>query len=909
MSAPFQNADPLILSEEDEKEADELVRDLAKSGLVRQSVDDWLNQVDYDELNSGHYVPSDFALHMMNFIKLVNGHEGEQNLTPVVHLRMLDEIAGKKKRTANLCFRGAAKTTLMFEYLVLYLAVFGEIEGFGKVSGMIYISDSIDNGVKSARKNIEFRYENSDFLKEWIPEATFTDAYMEFKSKDGNILGVRMFGAKALALDTPLFLTSGETTTIGACRVGDRIMGADGKPTTITRKSEVFDKPMYALTLQDGRKLKVSEDHLNQVHLKRFKSKRTFSSYTLTEATLTTRELLDQPLFAIDLKGSQRPLVWVENTGAMEWPENQDLLIDPYTAGALIGDGSMNGKAAGNVPVVLTAHENDWPIYEREIPYAFGKPYRDKRNPTTMSRTVRGIGAFVSMHGLDTHGDDKRVPNEFLYGSIEQRLSLLQGLMDTDGTCTRDGKSSFCSSSRGLVEDVMWLARSLGGEARWVDKGNARAFQCAVRLPKGLALFRIPRKLERQRPARNDKMAVVAIERIADEPSQCIAVDNDERQFAAADFFRTHNTGLRGTKIFGKRPVLAVLDDLVSDDDSKSKAAMNAIKDTVYKGIDYALDPQRRKIVFNGTPFNKDDILYEAVESGGWHVNVYPVCEKFPCSREEFKGAWEDRFDYDFVLDQYQTALATGKLSAFQQELMLRISSDEERLIQDSEIRWYKRQSLLNNRSRFNFYITTDFATKAKQSNDYSVISVWAYNAQGDWFWVDGICKKQTMDKNLNDLFRLAQEYHPQGVGVEVSGQQGAFIQWIMEQQMARNIWFTLTTGKNNQPGIQPEADKLSRFNLVVPQFKAGKIYWPAEMRGSKIMGEAMQEITLATIGGFKSKHDDFLDTISMLMYLKPWKPSEDSPMSEKMGHNGGPLWDPEDELAEDVAPIASYIV
>ena len=48
---------------------------------------------------------------------------------------MLDQIAGTKKRIANLCFRGAAKTTLMFEYLILYVAVFGEIDGFGKIDG------------------------------------------------------------------------------------------------------------------------------------------------------------------------------------------------------------------------------------------------------------------------------------------------------------------------------------------------------------------------------------------------------------------------------------------------------------------------------------------------------------------------------------------------------------------------------------------------------------------------------------------------------------------------------------------------------------------------------------------------------------------------------------------------------
>ncbi|MCZ4238052.1 hypothetical protein O4H25_14525, partial [Staphylococcus equorum] len=86
------------------------------------------------------------------------------------------------------------------------------------------------------------------------------------------------------------------------------------------------------------------------------------------EQTLSTQELLKLPLFAVDPNGSKRPLIWVENTKPMEWPENQDILIDPYTVGVLLGDGSMNGKAAGNMPVVLTAHEDDWPVFEREIP-------------------------------------------------------------------------------------------------------------------------------------------------------------------------------------------------------------------------------------------------------------------------------------------------------------------------------------------------------------------------------------------------------------------------------------------------------------------------------------------------------------------------------------------------------------
>ncbi len=285
-------------------------------------------------------------------------------------------------------------------------------------------------------------------------------------------------------------------------------------------------------------------------------------------------------------------------------------------------------------------------------------------------------------------------------------------------------------------------------------------------------------------------------------------------------------------------------------------------------------------MIFCGTPFNKEDPIIEAVESGAWDVNVWPICEKFPCTREEFSGSWEDRFSYDFVQSQYELAVKTGQIPSFYQELMLRISSDDERLVQESEMRYYSRMQLLDKKSAFNFYITTDFATSAKQTADYSVISVWAYNSNGDWFWVDGVCERQTMDKTIDDLFRLVSEYHPQQVGIEVNGQQGAFIKWLQQEQMNRNIWFNFASSeKSNEPGIRVIVDKLSRFNLVVPWFKMGKIWFPEEMKTSTILGHFFQQIRLATKSGLKGK-DDCLDTISQLAYLRPWKPSDVVPVT-----------------------------
>lgn len=535
----------------------------ALATFQKQTVDAWLDAVDYSEQFNVGYKPTEFALNYVNFVKLVNGNQGEQHPSPVVHLRMLDKLAGPKKRLANLCSRGLAKTTLFFEYLAFYIAVFEGIEGFGEISGMIYVSDSMENGVKSARKNIEHRYHASEFLQHWLPQASFTDNYIEFTNKNGHKLGIKMFGAK---------------------------------------------------------------------------------------------------------------------------------------------------------------------------------------------------------------------------------------------------------------------------------------------------------------------------------------------------------TGLRGTKIFGKRPTLAVLDDLVSDDDAKSKAAMAAIRDTVYKGVDYALDPVRRKIVFNGTPFNKGDILYEAVESGGWDVNVWPICERFPCTREEFRGAWPERFSYDFVMEQYQLSVATGQVASFLQELMLRISSEEDRLVQPQDIRWYQRKLVMENRSRFNFYITTDWATSERQGADWTVIAVWALNNNGDWFWVDGVRHQKTMDKSIDELFRLVAEYRPMSVGVEVTGQQNGFIPWMQQQMFEKNVYFTFAShGNSNNPGIRPASDKVSRFNLTVPWFKTGKMYLPEEGRTSAIVAAFVDEITHVTPLGMKSKNDDCNDNVSQLPLLKAWRPSEEMPTLQASGERPG-MWDI-DEGPAQVAGMGHYVV
>lgn len=529
-----------------------------------QSVDEWLDGVDYSV--DPTYKPSIFALKLIEFIKQVNGARGEENKSPVLHYHVLDQLGTIKPneiqvRIANMIHRGAAKTTLM-RYLILYLAAFRHIDGFGKIELMLYVSDSIDNGVKNMRKNLEYTWDNSPFLKMLIPSIRFTDIRWEFTNHNGESFLVKAYGA---------------------------------------------------------------------------------------------------------------------------------------------------------------------------------------------------------------------------------------------------------------------------------------------------------------------------------------------------------STGVRGTQELNVRPNLAILDDLVSDEDARSKTVMETIKTTVSNAIEFALHPRKNMIIWCGTPFNADDPLYCAVESGAWKVNVFPVCEKFPCSEQEFKGSWPDRFTYEYVNGVYEKLLKQGRVAAFYQEMMLRVMNDDERLLEDGDVRWYKRSELMQSISNYNFYITTDFATSDKQSADYSSLSVWAVNNNRDWFWVDGVLDKQTMDVNIDDLFRLAAQYRPQEVGIEVSGQQGGFIPWIQQEMLSRNVFFNMTSNNNsNKPGIRPVTDKLQRFNVIVPWFKGGKIYFPMEWKNKEILKEGIDnQIMKISRTGIKAKNDDFIDSTSQIALLNVFYPSASVTM--KRSNRG--VWGNIHQDDDDDCGISNYIV
>ena len=555
---------------------------------ISKSVDSYLDEIEYEFKG---YMPKKEALMFVDFIQKMN-QGGEENETPLVHLKMMDTVFNKEHRVAVLCHRGIGKTALFAEYLILFIASYGYMPGFGKIDLMLYISDSIENGVKNLRRNVEFRYSNSAYLMDLIPNKKIAMGY-----RDEN----------------------------------DELIGWTGE----------------------------EEYH----------------------ATKGGRKFTDIRL-----------------------------------------------------------------------------EFENKRGDKLV---VKGYGA---------------------------------------------------------------------------------------------------------------------------------------------------KTGVRGAKEMGQRPTLAIFDDIVSDTDAESPTIIGTIENTVYKAVSKALHPTRQKMVWLGTPFNESDPLYKAVESGAWNVACFPIAEDFDSKTtiEDFKGSWEDRFTFDYVKREFDEAMKTGRPQDFYQELMLRISSEEERLIPESNIVWYNRDNIIKNKNDYNWYIFSDAATSENKKADFSVVIVFAVNNNGDMMFIDGWHGKVLFNAFLDKLFSFTHIYNTNliGVGVENSAQQKGFMSVITDKMIRDNHYFNLLSN-TNEPGLKPIGDKFQRFLVVQPRFASHKIWFPRELKNEPIMIEMLNELKGVTRTNVnprklgKARHDDVLDALSQIGMTEIIYPSVGKKVNPKREEDG--IWynDIEDEDEE----------
>lgn len=334
---------------------------------------------------------------------------------------------------------------------------------------------------------------------------------------------------------------------------------------------------------------------------------------------------------------------------------------------------------------------------------------------------------------------------------------------------------------------------------------------------------------------------------------------------------------VRGIRYRTERPSMFLFDDIIkSEADAASPVIMKKLHSMIYSDATRALGSKGKVIAVN-TPFNKKDPIYSALESGIWTPICLPICEKISLDlkKEEYIGNWPQMHPYEKLMEEYEDAYYGDTLREFNQELMLRISSNDDRMIKDKMIQWFSRKTIRKALGNYTIVITTDFTASSSKKGDFSGIAVWAIGVDDNKFLIDLWLKKSTIQEQYDALFRLINKWSSDGrvleVGVEIDGQQQTNVFALEQMMLEKNYWFRFAKQKGasaTQKGIRSKAaggNKLERLKYMMPSFENGRMWFAEELKNTPDMKELLEEYQYVTYKAIGSKHDDGLDITSQL--------------------------------------------
>jgi ATP-dependent Zn protease len=344
----------------------------------------------------------------------------------------------------------------------------------------------------------------------------------------------RITNGYAQPLDARLLTPTG-WTRMGAVAVGDELVGADGAGTRVVAVHPRGTMDVYRVAFNDGTSTECTADHLWTVEA---------ADPRMLPRTFTLQELLDRGLHWSE-SGSR---CYLPRLAPVQLSGETELPLDPYLLGLLLGDGGFTSTT----PDFCTADPESLASVEALLPARMtatrhgpmnwwlsggrrGGVQRGRTNPLT--ETFRRLDLW------GVRGHDKFVPEQYKWASVQDRLALLQGLMDADGNrdYRRGTGPTFYSHSARLADDVAFLARSLGGTARVAAKRGG--WRISVDLPDGLVPFRLRRKADAYRSSRRPfRKRILAVERVGQKPVQCVTVAAPDGLYVTDGFTLTHNS-------------------------------------------------------------------------------------------------------------------------------------------------------------------------------------------------------------------------------------------------------------------------------------------------------------------------------------------------------------------------------
>lgn len=375
-------------------------------------------------------------------------------------------------------------------------------------------------------------------------------------------------GGKALEVNTPIPTPFG-WTTMGEIRGGDFVLSEKGTCCLVLQAHPVENNTeTYRIVFDEGSEIVSSANHLwltfsaneldaltrrSERHRKMRKLKRkslaSGNKSTLFTEAIVKRNQERQYSLLSDPKGTIRTTKQINESIktshgrsnhaiSLSYPLellSKDLPLDPYVLGVWLGDGtsSSGGLTCADQEIIEEIRKHGFRVKKWTAKYTWG---------------IEGLKQIIRKMDLL---NKKHIPLVYLRGSKDQRMALLQGLMDTDGTVSENGCAQFTNTNLQIVNGVYELIVSLGWKARIIE-GRARLYgkDCGAKYTitwtPSEYVFRLPRKKSKQRIAsrRTTKFRyIVSCERVPSIPVRCITVDNPTGLFLAGrSMIPTHNS-------------------------------------------------------------------------------------------------------------------------------------------------------------------------------------------------------------------------------------------------------------------------------------------------------------------------------------------------------------------------------
>jgi replicative DNA helicase len=349
-------------------------------------------------------------------------------------------------------------------------------------------------------------------------------------------------GGKALSNDTYIPNINGKKC-IAELAVGDQVYGRDGRLTKVTGVYPQGVRPTYKVTCRDGRSVLADAEHIWTVH----------SRIKRGEFDVTTEEMyknLYTPRYDKRYSTYHKTMNYsIPLPMPIEYQKNE-LVVAPYILGALIGDGGLSqntmnfttadAEMIDNISQYLPSSAT---ITKLQSPYGYNIKY-----PKYLD--------YIKSIKLNVTSAHKFIPKEYLVASIDDRINLLRGLLDTDGYIGRGSSSiEYVTVSEQLSSDVVELVRSLGGVAKvmlkslltYKYKGEIRpckqAYRISIRFSNGINPFMLSRKSSILiKSNKLNYISVTSIEKVDDVECTCIEVDAPDHLYVTGSYMVTHNT-------------------------------------------------------------------------------------------------------------------------------------------------------------------------------------------------------------------------------------------------------------------------------------------------------------------------------------------------------------------------------